>query len=266
MRTKLQHALKVSHEELYGKAFEAFYTERRIVPAMGSEYRGIIELPPYERALINDLNNCLNRFREVDDNIYVPYTDGSQFGQPRSPALWLRLPSGETPLGCYWFQFKSVALLHNELVFDLNNVRYLPDRDLPSGDSSQLPASGIRSDDSSDATMPKIDAEFILKTIKIIIIVMTTLVVGAFKLVEFLGEFTIKLTRELSNLVYSSHPLMDSILNFITRLMAGFFTFITILCRGDKPIRVQNIPAIDDRACYDRYRKNYAQNYGRDFD
>lgn len=57
---------------------------------------------------------------------------------------------------------------------------------------------------------------------------------GIIQLIQFSGEFTLRLIREVSNLLHASTPIVISIINMIGKIIGGFYLLIAMMWRDGK--------------------------------
>lgn len=252
VRAPVLRTVEAAAGQLEGRAFEGFYVERRLTGTASPvgnhrpHYSAAVLLPPEEDELIKDLVFLDDRLRVVSPATLSSYEPGPP------PCVLARID--DAPLGCYWFQIASVSLEHDQVIYDLNRLRYLPSKTFPSLDAgSNLNKSRLRAED----LQIKIDAETFVNALRFILVVIAASVVGSFKVIEFLGNFTLKFMREASIFMEKSTPMFFGVLNFLSRCTSAGFAFVTMMIRGNKPIRVQNFAPLeyDNKNSFPRNRR-----------
>lgn len=255
VRTPVLRTVEAAAGHLEGRAFEGFYVERRLTGTaspVGSHrphYSAAVLLPPEEDELIRDLVLLDDQLKIVSPATLSSY----EAGPP--PCVLARI--NDAPLGCYWFQIASVSLEHDQVVYDLNRLRYLPRKTFPSLDSSS--ASNKSRVGAEDLNI-KINAETFVSALRFVLVVIAASVVGSFKVIEFLGNFTLRFMRETSIFMEKSTPMFFGVLSFLSRCTSAGFAFVTMMIRGNKPIRVQNFAPLeyDDRDRFARNRRGFS--------
>ncbi|XP_077302902.1 uncharacterized protein LOC143923219 [Arctopsyche grandis] len=255
MRTTALQTVEAAAQQLEGLAFEGFYVERRLArptidgcrqPQPQPLYCAAIVLPPEE----HDLSRQLQQLAEQLHSCSPQTRPSFEIGPP--PCLLAQIEVG--PLGCYWFLINSVNLESDAVVFHLHPLRHLPHKSL-SSTSTNSNASANVSNVNFNTDLPfKVDFELVTNVLKFISIVLTASIVGAFKAIEFLGNFTIRFMHEASFFVEKSTPMFHGTLNFLARFTSAVLAFFTMMIRGNQPIRVQNFPPVEYNP--NEYRRN----------
>ncbi|KAJ8891452.1 hypothetical protein PR048_003980 [Dryococelus australis] len=65
-----------------------------------------------------------------------------------------------------------------------------------------------------------------------LLVMMVSLVMGAFHAVRHLGDFTLKLLHEVSYLVHALTPLMLGVLDFLSKCVGGLYLLVAMMFRG----------------------------------
>lgn len=217
-------------KRLKKRAFCGHYMERRLVDEYQG-YRDVIWLSPEETELAADLAFASETCGSLSPNVFASYSASPV------PSLWVTLK--DIPLGCHWFQITSVTFTDRELTFNLKSLRSFPDvkYEKPkqvSVEDIQISLEGMMHSWKQNLILcvKSINVDSLFGIFKFLVILITTLFTGLFSLIFFLGDFSIKLVREASIFVNASTPVMLGCMEFVSKVIGGFYILLAMLWRG----------------------------------
>ncbi|KAF5270372.1 hypothetical protein FQR65_LT05560 [Abscondita terminalis] len=222
----------LAKEILQDRVFIGSFQEKRFVASLQS-YRDVVVVCKDETDLLHDLD----KVKKQICNLYSPerwigITDPNTVGAPAGYCLWVELP--EHIFGSYWYQIKRVRFKTNEVLIKLKAIRPV--------DSSvvNLNPSSVQINNSfTKEKLLNVATENVawlltdvvtLQNIKTAIMFLSVLLVasatGFINLLQYLGDFTLKLMREFSNLVRALTPSVIAFFNLCAKIVGGFYLLI----------------------------------------
>lgn len=255
---------------LLGRLFIGTFQEKRYIDSIHG-YRDVISINPSEKELIYDLGVVKRRLAGVY-KCWIGYTSSVVIGAPVGHCLWVELP--EEILGRYWYKIKSIKFRNNEILLRLKVLRSVDEIDSPIANASDIDSSvhnlsvaEIRQKmvdliNYSKVNMVRLFKEIMtVKNIKdalvFLSLLLAAIVTGSIQLVQFLGDFSLKLFREISIFLNVTTPIILGVLNLIGRTIAGFYTLIILMWRDRKMVNRYEGNLVYD----DSFTKNKALPY-----
>ncbi|GLH05449.1 Uncharacterized protein GBIM_11048 [Gryllus bimaculatus] len=256
------------------RIFVGHYQERRYVGALNS-YRDIVCVTESENDLPRDLNIVKKRIEQFypSDVIWTGITGPEMVGAPAGYSLWVKL--NNIPFGHYWFQIREVKFIENlEICVRLKCLRSVDvDGGFGIRASTNSEKQTLNLDSQQDETQEKEDSSKIISSfdfqkllvsvkdinyhdtlnhwisalsllftfhnmrqmLSFLVILVISAVTGFFKFVAFLGDFSLRLMREISVFVNACTPIVLGIIDFFSKCVGGLFILITLLWRGSTP-------------------------------
>lgn len=263
-----------ARQMLSKRLFVGHYQERRYVDALNS-YRDIVCVSDTEDDLPRDLSIVKKRIQQMYPShvVWTGITGPEMTGAPAGCCLWVKLNS--IPFGHYWFQIREVKFIENmEICVRLKCLRSVnPDGGSVSSTSAIPNEQPANSNTSPDETLAKedtnefsalIDFQKVLSSVKdlnyhdlilgwisslsvlftphnmkqvlsFLVILIITAGTGFVKFVAYLGEFSIRVMREISVFVQVCTPVLLGIIDFFTKCVGGVLLLISIIWRGSPP-------------------------------
>lgn len=177
--------------------------------------------------------------------------DPKMVGTPAAGyALWVKMNTPEAAFGLYWFKIKNIKLKENkEIIFQLKILRTV---------DSGLDSSPTDKSDIHDDSMAKfinewfnydykesffkfllnisslITAKNIYESICFLSALLLALGMGMIKALHYIGDYSLKLTRELSILIHSSTPIILGVIDMLAKIVGGFYLLIAMVWNSSK--------------------------------
>ncbi|CAK1555189.1 unnamed protein product [Leptosia nina] len=258
---------------LRSRIFLGRYLERRLVDQRIG-YRDVVLVSAAETELKKDLLEAVRRLRLVYPNLHwIGVTDSSTLGLNVSSGMCMWTEIDNQPFGPFWFQIKSIKFREHEILLTLNCVRHITDafielEPILTGavkpkkvEDSQVEVKASNDESFSDIKETLKSAlsirnvkEFVTFIVALVIAVFT----GSIAFVNFLGNFILALLREFSLLIKNSTPMLLGFLDFLSKIVGGFYILLAMLFKPSNP-GPQNKRSV-------AYFDNGNRYNGRDFD
>ncbi|XP_047990677.1 uncharacterized protein LOC125229779 [Leguminivora glycinivorella] len=261
---------------LKSRIFLGRYLERRLInPRIG--YRDVVVVSPAEVDLKRDLLEVQNSLRVVCPNIqWIGITDTEPLGYTSGVCVWTEIDN--QPFGPFWFQVKSLKFREEEIIVTVKCLRHISDAFLelepvltggPTGTSKSKEKIESKVEKPIEAlsdTVQEIKAnlksalsitnvkEFFTFIFALVIAVFT----GSTAFINFLGNFILALLRELSILVKNSTPMFLGFLDFLSKIVGGFYILLAMFFKPSNP------PPQNKRSL--RYHDKTPSRYNNDYD
>ncbi|XP_063234001.1 uncharacterized protein LOC134537467 [Bacillus rossius redtenbacheri] len=223
---------------LGGQLFRGNYRERRHVPQLGG-YRDVVELCGTER----DFRDALEAAQERMLRHYGPgrvWTGITIAGPTDQPCLHVRLE--DVAFGHYWFLLKSVKFTGPEVVLRLKCLRPLGEAEAPAegrpGPERDTDWSAILEEWKhalSRGAKAALAVGNVRQAVVFLAVVAAGLLAGAVHSVRHLGDFSLRLVRELSGLVRALTPLALALVDFLAKCVGGLYLLLALVFRGRGP-------------------------------
>ncbi|KAF7996857.1 hypothetical protein HCN44_002503 [Aphidius gifuensis] len=203
--------------------FVGTYTERRLVQRVTSEYRDIVVVNKEEE----DLIACLKKIQRViheefGDEKWLGITCNQVEGESLDYNLWVELD--KVPFGKHWFQMKSLKIKDNTVQLQL---KYL--RSFQATDREYL----------HDDNQPTFDLNKILtynnmcEAIKFTAVLVMSIITLSGHVLWHTSNYSIKITRELSNLIRALTPVIFGFYELLSKCIGGIYWLIYMLFQGN---------------------------------
>lgn len=256
--TQLKNYVK---DLLKSRIFLGRYLERRLTDQRIG-YRDIVLISPAEVELKRDLVEAHHKLRLAFPNIHwIGVTDGEQIGYPSSVCIWTEIDN--QPFGPFWFQIRSIKYREDEVIVILKSLRHISDAFLEiepvlTGSTKNLYNTTVNQPDSSVATLNETYNEIIstlkgalsIRNLKEFVTFLVAFVIAVFTggnaFINFLGNFILALIREVSVLVKNSTPMFLGFLDFMSKIVGGFYILVAMFFKPSNPVP-QNRRAFTDR-------------------
>lgn len=265
---------------LRSRVFLGRYLERRLTDQRVG-YRDIVVLSAAEVDMKRDLFDAQNKLRSVCPNItWIGITDGDPLGYPSSVCLWTEIEN--QPFGPFWFQIKSIKFRDAEIIVTVKCLRHISDSYLEiepilTGSGKKLKNDSATPSDCSAVELSDTYKEFVdtlksalsIRNVKEFITFLCAFVIAVFTgstaFINFLGNFILALIRETSILVKNSTPMFLGFLDFLSKIVGGFYILLAMFFKPSNPVPPQDRRTIT----YDQNRRTYDgvnNQYDRNFD
>lgn len=221
-----QHLCDFINAMLKGRVFIGDFKEKRYVANL-NEYRDVIVVDDDETELQVDLSLIKRRLVNTFKDKWIGITTSETIGAPVGLCIWGDLH--EEVFGRYWYKIKCVNFRDKEVLLNIKPLKGL--------------VSNTKNTDKSVAqkkeTVKKIPFDFyksiscenIKETVKFLFVLTGTLLVASIEGVKYFSEFSLKLIRELSNLIKALTPFSIACLGMIEKIFGGFLILISMIFR-----------------------------------
>ncbi|XP_063622337.1 uncharacterized protein LOC134794452 [Cydia splendana] len=261
---------------LKSRIFLGRYLERRLINQRIG-YRDVVVVSPAEVDLKRDLLEVQNSLHIVCPNIqWIGITDSEPLGYTSGVCIWTEIDN--QPFGPFWFQVKSLKFRDEEIIVTVKCLRHISDAFLElepilTGGSGGTSKSKEKSEgkvekpiEALNDTVQEIKAnlktalsitnvkEFFTFIFALVIAVFT----GSTAFINFLGNFILALLREMSILVKNSTPMFLGFLDFLSKIVGGFYILLAMFFKPSNP------PQQNKRSL--RYHDNTQSRYNNEFD
>ncbi|XP_063995587.1 uncharacterized protein LOC135172953 isoform X2 [Diachasmimorpha longicaudata] len=204
------------------RVFVGNYTERRYVQSVPA-YRDIVSIDPEESEVVKCLADIQKVVREefkekwlgitcnMTDNIVVNYN------------LWVELD--QVPLGKHWFQIRSLKMNQNTIQLQLRYLRPYEgkERDSFFNESVQYPPFNIKE---------IFTYHNLCEVARFSAVLLMSIITVAGNVLWYISEYSLRLTRELSNLIRVLTPIIFGLYEFMSKCVGGFIWLIFMLFGG----------------------------------
>ncbi|XP_050674645.1 uncharacterized protein LOC126972100 [Leptidea sinapis] len=250
--TSLKSYLK---DLLKSRIFLGRYLERRLVNECVG-YRDIVLLSAAETELKRDLHEAHEKLCTTGtSSLWIGITDSDllNLGISSSICIWTEIDN--QPFGTFWFQIKGLKYRCNEICIALNCLRHITDafielEPILSGPIKKpivkcdLALEGNSVTNSSDSLKDILKSVVAISNVKEFLKFIFALVVAIFtggtSFVSFIGDFTLGLLREISIFVNNSTPLVLGFLDFISKIVGGFYILMAMMFKPSRPVHIPN--------------------------
>lgn len=238
-------------ELLKSRIFLGRYIERRLINERIG-YRDIILISPAEVELKKDLFEAQHKLRAIFPNTHwIGITDTEAIGHnPSGVCLWSEIDN--QPFGPFWFQVRSLKFRDEEVLVSVKCLRHISDAFLEmepmlTGGTNKtkenIEAKIEHPVEALNETVQDIKAslktalsitnvkEFFTFIFAFVIAIFT----GSTAFVNFLGNFILALVRETSFLIKNSTPMFLGFLDFLSKIVGGFYILLAMFFRPSNP-------------------------------
>ncbi|XP_073955724.1 uncharacterized protein [Choristoneura fumiferana] len=238
-------------ELLKSRIFLGRYIERRLINERIG-YRDIILISPAEVELKKDLFEAQHKLRAIFPNTHwIGITDTEAIGHsPSGVCLWSEIDN--QPFGPFWFQVRSLKFRDDEVLVAVKCLRHISDAFLEiepmltgriNKTKENIEAKIEHPVETLNETVQEIKAslktalsisnvkEFFTFIFAFVIAIFT----GSTAFVNFLGNFILALVRETSFLIKNSTPMFLGFLDFLSKIVGGFYILLAMFFRPSNP-------------------------------
>jgi len=250
-------------DKLTGKLFSGWYTERRYVDAI-ERYKDVIVVDNVEADVIKQIRYAIRKSKKIlAENCFVGLSVGND-----ECKVYVSLGMGVSQLthafGHYWFHIRHLSFFPGTgFNLDVAIVRQFSDSDRLTcwecrQRSKEVPAP-VHIDSISSAVVdirtrlepvinqflvnycnpktawsnmkPHINRGNFVGVFRFIAVLFLTLIAGTLALIRQLGGFSLRVVHELAFLVDRSTPFALGALNFISKIVGGFYLLVAMMWR-----------------------------------
>ncbi|CAH2084609.1 unnamed protein product [Euphydryas editha] len=259
---------------LKSRIFLGRYIERRLINERIG-YRDVVLISPAEAELKRDLQEAKQKLQTVYPRTHwIGISDSEVLGYSSGICLWTEIDN--QPFGPFWFQIKAIKFRQLEIIVMLKCVRHISDAFLEiepiltgaieksKSNNSEKHISNISSLNDTYAEIAKnVHDAFSIKNAKEFITFVFAFVIAIFTgstaFINFLGNFILALIREMSILIKNSTPMFLGFLDFISKIVGGFYILLAMFFKPNTPNPLSKRKI--------RYYERTPQNYDhRNFD
>lgn len=236
--------LKFARAMLQGRLFIGTFIEQRHVAHLNS-YRTVIVIDKAEADLIKDLSIVRNHLKRYTER-WFGYTTPDVLSAPAGHCVWVDLT--QEIYGTYWYKIKSIRLKKKEISLRLKIIR-------PINELEKSPPVKIQNINAKDVVLNNEFSQNLLdfkqtlnnsintffseiltfKNAKdsfiYISILFMTLFTGSIQLIQYLGDFTLRLLEVLSNLIKFATPIIIACINLVEKTIGGLYLLLAMLWR-----------------------------------
>lgn len=137
--------------------------------------------------------------------------------------------------------------------------------------SVQLQSFGKTVTDAFPSLLSVLTFNNLKETVVFLSILFMATLTGLLKSLQFLGDFTIRLFREVNNFVHVTTPFLMGILDLISKIIGGFYILIAMMWRGkdappprfpalNQPPQRLHYPSIQQHGNFQNYRNRIHSN------
>lgn len=234
--------IKQVKDLLKSRIFLGRYLERRLVDERIG-YRDIVLLSAAEQELKKDLLEAQHHLLSACSNVqWIGISDGAAIGYP-GICLWTEIDN--QPFGAFWFQIRSIKFRQDEIMVTLKCIRHITEAFLeletiltgsatkPVVQKSSPTVNSAALSESYSEIVTTLKSALSIRNLKEFITFICAFVIavftGSFAFINFLGNFVLALIREMSIFVTNSTPLMLGFLDFIGKIIGGFYILVAMI-------------------------------------
>lgn len=253
---------------LKSRIFLGRYLERRLVDERIG-YRDIVLLSAAEQELKKDLLEAQHYLRSLFLNVqWIGITDGASIGYS-SICLWTEIDNH--PFGTYWFQIRSIKFRDDEIMLTLKFIRHITEAFLEvepilTGSTtttvvqkSSTNESKLALTESYSEIMATLKSALSIRNVKEFITFICAFVIAVFTgsaaFINFVGNFVLALIREMSIFVKNSTPLMLGFLDFMSKIVGGFYILVAMIFKPSNSGVPATRPARRPLSYYEQNRR-----------
>ncbi|XP_045523092.1 uncharacterized protein LOC123713464 [Pieris brassicae] len=236
---------------LRSRIFLGRYLERRLVDQRIG-YRDVVVISAAEAEIKRDMIEALQRLRSVFPLLHwIGITDSNAISVNVSPSLCLWTEIDNQPFGPFWFQVKSIKFRVDEILISLNCIRPITDSYLelepiltgankkPKNNVSQVSEVKENLNESISEIKETLKSALTIRNAKEFVTFVFAFIIAIFTgstaFVNFLGNFILALLRELSILIKNSTPMLLGFLDFLSKIVGGFYILLAMLFKSNVP-------------------------------
>lgn len=231
---------------LLSRIFVATYLENRYVQSL-NEYRDVIRIHDDEKDLLQTLSIVKKRIESQYRNCWVGITETDMVGAPVGTCLWVELDSNKT-FGRFWFKIRSIKFKLNEVIIRVKVLRDADSLDQGANVKSQGNlAAPLTTEEIKEKCLEALKnfSEHLRNSLQEVVTIqntkdgvvymcalMVTILIGGMQFLQYLGDYSLKLFRELSILMKNATPFLIALMNTLSTVICAFFQLIYYLFRG----------------------------------
>ncbi|CAF4851256.1 unnamed protein product [Pieris macdunnoughi] len=236
---------------LRSRIFLGRYLERRLVDQRIG-YRDVVLISAAEAEIKRDMIEALQKLRSVYPLLHwIGITDSNAISVNVSPSLCLWTEIDNQPFGPFWFQVKSIKFRVDEILITLNCIRPITDSYLelepiltgatkkPKNNVSQVKEVKANLNESFSEIKETLKSALTIRNAKEFVTFVFAFVIAIFTgstaFVNFLGNFILALLREISILIKNSTPMLLGFLEFLSKIVGGFYILLAMLFKSNTP-------------------------------
>lgn len=234
-----QHLYEFVNTMLRGRLFIGNFQEKRYVANL-KEYRDVIVVNADEKELLVDLDVVKKRLGNSFRDKWIGITTPKTIGAPAGYCMWVVLP--EEVFGRYWYKIRSVSFRNNEVLLKIKPVRAISLNTSSEEATTHCEKAKLSLQTQKLAATADIKSiqtffsevitwENVKATIKFLVLLIGTVLVGLIGGAKYFADFSLKLTRELSNLIKALTPFAIACLGMVEKVIGGFYILLAMVFR-----------------------------------
>lgn len=253
---------------LIDRIFMGDYQEKHYVAKLNA-YKDLIVLNKQEQILADDLTKVKNKILDDNLNAWYGFTEPNEIGAPAAYCVWTSLDepnkvksdAASVVFGEYWFQIKGLRFCVNAVEIQLTILRPI---DSTSSMSNGLDISSL-AQQALEVDTQKIQQYFqeniievdwknlfnqwktsinhmayrffsteitwrnFINCIQMLGLFCIALVKLSVHFVHCIGEFTLRLTFELTRLIKASSPIVLAVINLLSKMIGGLYILVAMI-------------------------------------
>lgn len=251
-------------DKLKSRIFLGTYEEKRFISSV-NDYRSVITLSPSETELSMDLQEIHRRFKKFykDTPLWFSFSNTNQSGDNFVGTIFTD-DLDDIPFGHFWFQIRTVKFKPGEVKIKVKTLRSVDEGDFNLSNRSSGRFSNASTSNSTASTnfdqstksnvtenlewkdilttwgesisentkeflYYKVNRENVKNIFNLLALITTGMAVGAFHFIIHVGNFSLRFMTEFSRLIHVCTPIFFGILDFFSKIIGGFFIFLTML-------------------------------------
>lgn len=247
------HLYNFVNSMLKGRLFIGDFQEKRYVASL-NEYRDVIVIEEDGKDLHVDLEVIKKRLSNAFKTRWIGITTPKTIGAPAGYCIWVDLH--EEVFGKYWYKIRSVSFRGDEILLKIKPLKAITQQ-CSSGSNTSGGDSKFRNSAANDISLRSlktlgekvksfmlVDVPTILcdvftlnnikEATKFLVLLTGAALVGMVGLTKFLADFSLRLLRELSNLIRSVTPFTIACVDMCGKVIGGFYLLIAVLWRDSR--------------------------------
>ncbi|XP_053604743.1 uncharacterized protein LOC128671925 [Plodia interpunctella] len=257
-------------EWLKSRIFLGRYTERRLVNA-DIGYRDVVLISPAETEFKRDLIEAVHQLKLLYTVKWIGVTDSEALGyRPHGICVWTEIEN--QPFGVFWFQIKTVKIRDNEVIIAVKCLRHITDaflevepiltgqKKVNEANSSNNGVDNTSIKETYTEIVETLQMSLSIRNLKELVTFIFAFVIAIFSgstaFINFLGNFVLALIRELSILVKNTTPMFLGVLDFLSKIVGGFYILLAMFFKPSPQVAIKN-----RSIQYGRHQRAHSSHY-----
>lgn len=237
-------------DKLKSRIFLGRYVERRLADKRIG-YRDVVLISAAETELQKDLLEAQLKLRTIAPNIHwIGITETAALGYTPGICIWTEIDN--QPFGPFWFQIKSLKFREDEIIITVKCLRHISEsfmeiepilmgvKKSKESTEKKLENSVASLNETYTDIIGTLKTSLSISNVKDFFTFLFAFVIAIFtgstSFVNFLGNFVLALVREISMLVKNSTPMVLGLLDFVSKIIGGFYILLAMLFKPSTPV------------------------------